>query len=120
MIDKRQNIRVLFDAKVNVYSEKGEVISNKTKNICLKGLYVYSDKKPAVGELCDVQMILDKEKDVVLRFKAKVLRCDNEGFVLNFIATDLNSISHLRNILSYNSGDPERIEQELKKMFGLQ
>lgn len=117
MIDKRQNLRVLFDAKVDVYSEKGEVISNKTKNICLKALYVYSDKKPSIGELCDVHMFLDK--DVVLRFKAKVTRCDDEGFVLNFIATDLNSISHLKNILSYNSGDPERIEQELKKMFGL-
>jgi len=118
MRDKRQNIRVLFDAKVNVYSEKGDIISNKVKDICLKGLYVYCDKKPSIGELCDVQIILDK--DIVLKFKAKVLRCDDKGFALNFIATDLDSISHLKKILSYNSGDPERIEQELKKMFGLQ
>ena len=36
MKDKRENIRVLFDAQVDVFSENGEVISNKAKNICLK------------------------------------------------------------------------------------
>lgn len=56
MKDKRQNTRVLFDAQADVYSEKGEVISNGTKNICF----------------------------------------------------------------CYSSGDPERIEQELKKTFGLE
>ncbi len=117
MEEKRQNIRILFDADVEVRTEKGDIISNKTKNICLKAMYIYSDKKPEIGEVCDVKMFLNK--DIVLKFKAKVLRHDQEGFVVSFIATDLASISHLKNILSYNCDDPDRIERELKSMFGL-
>ncbi len=120
MADKRENIRVLFDAQVNIYSEKGEVISKKAKNICLKGLYVLSEQKPSIGEICNINMKLRGGEDIVLRFKGKVLRHDKDGFVVYFIATDLDSLSHLKNILSYSSGDPERIEQELKKMFGLE
>ncbi len=117
-IDKRKNLRVFFDAKVEVCSEKGKLISNKAKDISLRGLYVYArEERPDIGELCDVKISLSK--DIVLRFKAKVLRHDKNGFALSFIATDLNSISHLKNLLSYNSPDPDKIEEELKELFHL-
>lgn len=119
MKDKRANIRVLLDAEVVVYSEKGEIISNKAKNVCLKGLYVFSKKKPSIGEICNINMKLHDAKDIMLQFKGKVLRHDKEGFVLSFIATDLDTLSHLKDILSCSSGNPEGIELELKKMFGL-
>ncbi len=120
LTDRRRNIRVFFDAKVDVYSETGEIISNKTKDVSFKGLYVLSEKKPSIGEICNVNMRLNGEDNIVLKFKGKVIRHDDKGFVLSFIATDLDTLSHLKNILYYNSGDPERIDKELRKMFGLE
>ncbi len=116
--ERRKNLRVLFDAEVDVISEKGEGIrSKKVRDISLKGVYVISDEKPAIGEICNVEIKLDKEKKI--RFKGKVIRHDEKGFVIAFLATDLASLGHLKNVLYYNSGDPERIDKELKDLFGL-
>jgi len=120
MKERRKNIRVLFDAQVDVYSEKGEIISNKAKDVSLKGVYIFSDKKPSIGEIYNVDIKLGEKENITLHFKGKVIRHDSSGFVISFIATDLKTLAHLKNILYYNSGNPEKIDEELKKMFGLE
>jgi hypothetical protein len=48
-----------------------------------------------------------------LRITALVARADGERMAVQFQEMDLDSIFHLKNILYYNSGDPDRIDREL-------
>ncbi|MBW1671991.1 MAG: PilZ domain-containing protein, partial [Deltaproteobacteria bacterium] len=84
--------------------------------ISLKGIYCYSDIKFSVGTTCEVELHLtDSGSKLVLFLKGLVIRTDEEGMGIKFTEMDLDSFFLLKNILNYNTGDPEQIDQELTR-----
>ncbi|MBW2163407.1 MAG: PilZ domain-containing protein [Deltaproteobacteria bacterium] len=84
--EQRKYIRVPFKAVACLWSLKQdaeEIRCDQTRDISLKGIYCYSDIKFSVGT------------------------------PIKFEEMDLDSFLFLKNILSYNTGDPEKIEKEL-------
>lgn len=118
--NKRKNIRVDFtqDAKV---SFQNRVFSKlETRNLSLKGIFVKGLTGVTVGESCDVELHLSgATNDLFVKMKGEVIRTDNEGTALRFTEIDIESFFHLRNIVYYNSGDPDKVEDELGNLMPL-
>ena len=115
--EQRKHIRVPFKTVACLWSLKQdakEIRCDQTRDISLKGLYCYSDIRFSVGTPCELELHLtDIGSKVVLFLKGRVVRTDEEGMGIKFEEMDLDSFFLLKNILNYNTGDPEEIEKEL-------
>ncbi len=118
--ERRKNVRVIFRSSVSVTEvdeagRKGRtVVSEETRDISLKGVYVPTDEPLDPGTECLVELrLLGESSELILRMHGQVVRTDDSGMAVTFSRMDIDALIHLKNILYYNSGDPERIDAEL-------
>ncbi len=120
--EKRRNLRVVFrvDCTVEPLVEGFKPFkAESTKDISLRGLYVKTHKKVPVETPCVLKLRLSgTTSELILTVKARVIRTDQEGMAFLFEEIDIDSFFHLKNILYYNSGDPERIDREIVQIEG--
>jgi hypothetical protein len=104
-------------ASVRIRPKNGvekEIISNKTRDISLKGLYCVTDSVLEKGTKCDIELHLSgASSDIFIHMEAEVARIGNDGMGLKFTSIDIDSFYHLKNILYYNSGMPDEIKKEI-------
>jgi len=117
--ERRRNVRVIFRTSVSV-TETGEgartvsVEKEGTRDISLQGLYVLTSEPFPAGTECMVNLRLTgSSSDLQLDILGTVVRTDDTGMAIKFESMDIDALIHLKNILYYNSGDPERIDAEL-------
>ncbi|NDY43603.1 PilZ domain-containing protein [Dissulfurirhabdus thermomarina] len=115
--DNRRNVRVPFRRSVVLRALEGElepIESDRTRDISLRGVYCYCDRRFPVGTACEVELRLSgTSSELSLRIEGEVARVDEEGLAVAFRGMDLDSLFHLKNILYYNTGRPELIDEEL-------
>jgi len=89
-----------------------------TRDLSLKGLWVYGCQGQKAGDFCDIE-ISEKEVPInrVIRIKGKVVRVDNEGIGILFIDMNLNSYTDLQTLLIYRSSDPFEVAEEFLDEF---
>jgi hypothetical protein len=114
--EQRKNFRVPYKAMACLWSLKQdakEIRCDQTRDISLKGIYCYSDIKLSAGTPCEVELhISDTSSKLVLFFKGRVVRTDDSGMGIRFEEMDLDSFFSLKEILNYDTGNPERIDPE--------
>jgi hypothetical protein len=115
--DQRKNLRVNFKASLRLRPLDGShagLYLEQTKDLSIKGLYCLSDIKFPVNTPCDMELLLSSgELNLCLKMKGTIVRVDSQGMGIRFDEMDLETFSHLKNILSYNSGDSDRILREI-------
>ena len=111
--NRRKNTRVPFKATVDLVFPGRDYASRETTDLSLQGVYVPGVHGHKLGEECDVTLHLTgMSSDILLKMKGRVTREEKGGTGLQFFETDLDSFYHLRNIMYYNSGDPDKLEEE--------
>ena len=69
-----------------------------------------------IGEQCDVSLhLVGASSDLGLKMKGEVVRIEPNGLALHFYETDLDSFYHLKNILYYNSDNPDKLDEEFSE-----
>ena len=120
--EKRRNIRVHFQASCLVEPMDGKTPpfrADETRDISLKGLFLKTEKRLEKGTPCKLELELSGgDYRFILSIKAKVVRIARDGMAFLFEEIDIESFYHLKNILYYNSGDPERIDHEIVSIEG--
>ncbi len=114
--DRRRFLRVPFEANVTVKNLIDGTIQRKldSKDISMKGIYCITDSPFPVDTPCVVELLLTgTSSELWLRMEGHVVRTDDLGMAIIFDNMDLDAFIHLKNILYYNSGDPDRIDKEL-------
>ena len=110
--NRRRNTRVEFHAVADVNFGGQTFLQRETDNLSLKGVFV-KGVNGSVGDNCDIKLHLSgASSDMSLSMKAQVVRADPNGIGLEFYEMDLDSFFHLKNIVLYNSGDPNKLEEE--------
>jgi hypothetical protein len=67
-----------------------------------------------LGEKCLVSLrLVGSTSDLSLKMKGTVVRVEEDGLALHFYEMDLDSFFHLKNILYYNSENPDVLDKEL-------
>lgn len=119
--ERRRNIRVFFNAAARVTqteADKRIVISEETRDLSLQGVYVLTTSPLTPGTECMVELRLEgSSSDLKIRIRGQVVRVDDQGMGIRFESMDIDALIHLKNILYYNSGDPERIDSEMAGFY---
>jgi len=112
---KRLRVPVQFDIRI-LLGEK--LIEAKLINISLTGILCTSS--PHFQQDTPCQVIISLSDDLKITIDSKIIRIGDGEAAISFSAMDEDSFAHLKRIVTYNSGDVERIEKEFQhKAFGL-
>jgi len=110
--ERRKRVRVEFRA--DIILETGDLsirAEGSSTDLSLGGIFVKTDERFSVDTPCRVQVVLSGTLEpVVLKMEGRVVRCHTTGVAVTFDAMDLDSYSHLKNIVRYNTDNPDTIE----------
>jgi hypothetical protein len=116
-MEKRRFSRVLFNTSSQfIFEEK--VYPLKLINISLKGALlenVESAVFPSGAE--GIMEIKLPSSNIKIRQHAELLYVNDNKLGFQFKGSDLDSLTHLRKLLEYNTDSPEKIKEELFFLF---
>ncbi len=117
--EKRRNTRVSFQTSVDLECG-GKVFSGcESRDLSLKGVFLAGVGGVEPGSACELTIRLSGgSSDLSFRLKGEAVRVDADGVGIIFTEIDLDSFYHLRNIVYYNSGDPDRLAEEFISQIG--
>ncbi len=120
------NLRECTRVHVNVVTELrwgGKVsISGRLRDISLSGVFIDCDAKLPLGTNCEIALILDGGGgQEYIHAECTITRADDHGLALQFASVlGDESLSHLRNLVLYNSGtQTDQVEQEISDHLGI-
>jgi hypothetical protein len=114
MKNKRKNTRVPFQVIIGLDFPDRSHAECETADLSLKGVFVLGVTGHAIGENCLVSLrLVGSTSHLTLKMKGTVVRVAEDGLALHFYEMDLDSFFHLKNILYYNSEDPDVLDEEL-------
>ncbi len=114
--ERRGFLRVPFETELEITSlEDGTTVrATSSKDISLKGIYCVTKEAFPKDTQCSIRLhVSGTSSKLWLELQGHVVRTDDTGMALSFDAMELDVFIHLKNILYYNSGEPERIDEEI-------
>lgn len=109
----RKFSRVPFKIEAEVQSDKG-IFYGDIRNLSLNGAFIAIPESLPVGEYVDLKVFLSQDKPVIaIDLEGYVVRTDPEGIAVKFSKVDLDSFTHLRNVIALNSGNGDQVMTEL-------
>lgn len=109
--ERRHFSRVQFRHALTLRNTAGQEFHGAFNDISLKGMLFWCDALPRGEEEVTGTLPLGDDE---LNIHGKVLwSAPDRGAAIQFLDMDVESFSHLRRLVSLNSGDSERIDQEL-------
>lgn len=112
--EQRVRQRVKFRALVSLSGAGRDLRNLESRDVSLKGLFVCTDEKLSPGEPVDIQLHLSgSTSSLALSMKGRVARVEPDGLALDFTEIDIDSFYHLRNLVAYNTGDPNSVDAEV-------
>jgi hypothetical protein len=109
--ENRKRARVPVHRNVNILIEE-KVIQRQIINISMSGILCTSDSLFQRGALCKVNIVLGD--NLQMNMEAVIVRVAEQETAINFTGMDQESFLHLMKFVQYNSGDPDKIESEIK------
>jgi len=111
--NRRKNSRVAFHATASLSLAGARYEQCETRDLSLKGVFVVGVHGHALGAQCDMVLCLTgTTSNLCLQMKGEVTRVEPDGLGLRFKEIDLDSFYHLKNILYYNSDNPDQLDDE--------
>ena len=111
--EKRKFTRVPFRIYAEMQYEES-TICGKVTDLSLKGLFVQTSVRVDIGADLDVMLRLPSTiPPLEFRFRAVVVRLAEDGIGLEIVESELQSFTHLRNIVALHVADPDRVIDEL-------
>lgn len=115
MVNNRNFSRVSFAIDALV-TQAEMTIKGEVRNISLQGLYIETDGKLDAGLPVDVSIQLSgTTSEVAIKATGSVVRIDEYGIGIKFSKIDVDSFAHLRNVVSYQCGDGDKVIGEFFK-----
>ena len=112
--ERRRTTRVAFSTTATLHFEDAAYAECATENLSTKGVFIAGVTGRTIGDTCSIELHLSgASSDLVLRMQGRVVRTPPNGIAIQFEEVDLDSFYHLKNIVYYNSEDPDAEERIL-------
>lgn len=96
------------------FTSGGKTLELRLLNISMKGLLAETEDPNAVEMNAQGELVINlAHSEIVIQTVGKLIHREGERLGFYFLEIDLDSMVHLRKLLEYNTGSPDRIEQEL-------
>jgi hypothetical protein len=111
--NKRRFTRVGYRIEATIlYADKMREV--RVENLSLHGAYLYANDLPDVGENVQLTIQLGQSDEILpLQIEARIVRHESNSVGISFEGMDLDSFSALKNILIYQGGNADAINQDL-------
>lgn len=109
--ERRKGLRVEFGTEVTVMAggEKTRY-TGSSRDLSLRGIFITTGIGLAVGTACVVEITLSGlDEKLVLVMDGHVVRATDSGYAIYFDSVDLETYTHLKNIVTYNAPDSDLI-----------
>jgi hypothetical protein len=106
--DRRKYSRVGFATEIKIVLKiKDQVtLEGNSEDLSRKGIFVNTDKRFAPGTLCSVKIYLTGGiEKIELLIEGTIIRETDTGIGIVFNSMDVDTYSHLKNIVYYNRVD---------------
>jgi len=107
--ERRKHSRVGFTTTIQILLEadgKQINLEGSSRDLSLKGIFIRSQDRLPAGTKCAIKVYLTGTIDKIeLLMKGTVVRVSDNGMGIGFDSMDVDSYSHLKNIVNYNSVD---------------
>lgn len=107
--ERRKYSRVAFKTQIEIHleaSSKTIKLIGSSKDLSLKGIFVSTENTFEPQTQCDISILLTGAIDTIkLEMKGRVVRVTDGGMGIAFDSMDVDSYSHLKNVVQYNSMD---------------
>lgn len=118
--DRRSFVRVPFNTKTEVHVDQRVIRSSEGIDVSLSGLRLTSSEPVEPGAPCQVKIILQTpDSRLFIEAKGTVIRSAAGTLGIQFTELDLDSYLHLRQLILYNTEEPEKAEQEFSSHWGI-
>ncbi len=118
--ERRSFVRVPFNAETEVLVDQRVIRSSEGIDISMSGLRLTSSETVKPGTLCQAKIILQTpETRLAIEAKGTVIRSAAGTLGIQFTEIDLDSYLHLRQLILYNTEEPEKAEQEFSSHWGI-
>jgi hypothetical protein len=109
--NRREKTRVDFQAQIVVdIPASGIALDGDSRNLSLNGIFVETDETIAVHTPCTVSIYLSGTAvPRCLSAPGEVVRSEARGIAIAFDPMDIDTYTELRNIVRYNSQDPDGV-----------
>jgi len=105
----RVNFKVDATIKTAERQFHGEV-----KDLSMSGMFMLTSERLQQGDPVDITIILTgTSPEIDVNFNGTVSRIDENGMGFTFKKMDLDSYTHLKNIVTYNIDDAEKVIEEI-------
>jgi hypothetical protein len=92
----------------------GEVL-----NLSMNGMFMATGEQLAPGTPVEISIVLTgTTPGITVAIGGSVSRSDGNGLGFTFEKTDLDSYTHLRNIVAHNSDDADKIMEDIQHSIG--
>jgi len=113
MTNTRKFSRVPFRVNATVRTANREFCGN-VENLSMNGMFLDAGERLPEGELVEITIVLSgMSPELCVDFTGRVSRASEDGIAFTFEKIDLDSYTHLRNIIAYNSKDAEKVMEEI-------
>ncbi len=110
--DKRRKIRVEFRTQVFLTVGASEIhVEGSSRDLSLNGIFIRTEESIPVESKCNVKVILSGMDDgLSLQMQGCIVRNDSSGVAVTFTSMDVDSYTHLKNVVKYNVSNPDEVE----------
>ena len=110
-IERRRKMRVGFHTQIMLEAGDAKIrTEGNSKDLSLSVIFVNTDEKISVDTPCKVEVALSGTVElVVLQMNGRIVRNDVSGIGITFDSMDLDSYTHLKNIVRHNADNPDDV-----------
>lgn len=119
--EKRRFSRIKINRPVTLSFAGGPTFRNSTsEDLSVGGCLVASDHLTKIGAECSIAIFFDEQdKDRCIDIKGIVIRCERGVIGVKFTTITPENLFHLKNLIRFNTPDPERIDSEIQNRPGI-
>ncbi len=107
--DRRKHSRVGFTTEIEIIlkaNDKEVILKASSKDLSMKGIFVRTDQRFEMGTDCSVNIYLTGGiEEIKLQIKGTIVRETETGIGVVFESMAVDTYTHLKNIVQYNSAD---------------
>lgn len=112
-METRKFSRVSFRVAARIQAGERH-FSGDVENLSMSGMFLVTDERLQLHDPVSITIILTgTDPEISVGFDGRVSRIIDNGMAFTFEKIDLDSYTHLKNIVAYNIDDAEKVMEEI-------
>jgi len=113
-MEKRNFTRIPFQTKAIVRAKETTVIG-VVENLSLAGIFLKTPERLKLNRLVKIELLFTgTSSQISIILDGKIRRHENLGMAIQFRNVDLDAFIHLKNLISYNTNQMGKVEEEFQ------